>query len=514
MRTHSAVIIILLAGMLPLFLISCKKETSKEIPTVKSTLATNITANSATSGGTVTADGGDLVTDRGVCWSTSQNPTIKDNKTSDGAGIGTFTSSVTGLMPGTTYYLRAYASINGGATYGNQVVITTKVVLIYPLAQLDSISDINKTTSWFNTNKSFNLLNVQKSRYNGFEYTPNGFIPFITGSWSESKIINYYWSEVGMYLYTDLTGDANRDLYVYYLKATWPTNARGLNFFSEYEKQPFGYDLQVGLTQVRKCVLADVNNDKFNEIVLFSSGYDAMPFPGDSIGIFYPKKLQYQYLTKDIGYFHGGATGDINNDGLVDIVAYSGGSAIIPVHPVAYINKGNGVFALTNSIFKGFDNQDNYYTVELFDLNKDGRLDLLLGRKDVFLIIMQENGVFDRQKAISLPVESGLELMDIAFFDFNGDRNIDLLTMSNLNSYNGYKLSLYLNENNNYRNAATEYFNEYSGIGSKNWIAWIRLTDFDNDGDIDIVADGLYGDLNGHTIFWKNDNGKFTRIIQ
>jgi len=77
--------------------------------------------------------------------------------------------------------------------------------------------------------------------------------------------------------------------------------------YSEYEKNPNVYDIQIGLTQVRKCVVSDMDNDKIPDIMLFSSGYDGMPFPGDSLGIFYPKEMKYQYFNQDIGYFHGGA---------------------------------------------------------------------------------------------------------------------------------------------------------------------------------------------------------------
>ena len=484
-------------------------------PFVITTEPSQITSTTAISGGNIPTDGGAPVSSRGVCWSTKEIPTITDSKTTDGTGTGSFNSSITGLSPMTTYFIRAYATNSNGTTYGNQAITKTKEAPFYPISRLDSLSEINKTTSWFNTNQSFTqLFNLQNSQYNGFEKTSNGLIPFIPGTWLESKVINYYWGEVGMYLFTDLTGDGKKDLYTYYLKAPWPTNAHGLNLFSEYERQSSIYDLQVGLTQVRKCVLADINNDHFNEIVLFSSGYDGMPFPGDSIGIFYPRKLQYQYLAKDIGYFHGGATGDINNDGLTDIVAYSGGSAIIPVHPVAYINKGNGIFTLSNNVFKGFAQDDNYYTVELFDVNKDGKLDLLLGRKDLFIIIPQENGEFNRQKAINIPVETGLELMDISFFDYNLDGKLDLLTMSNKDSYNGFQLSLYLNENNNYSNKTSDFFDQFAGLGKNNWIAWIRLFDYDKDGDLDIVGDGLYGDLNNHLIYWRNDRGKFTLVKQ
>jgi hypothetical protein len=399
----------------------------------------------------------------------------------------------------------------------NNQSLNTTISQKFTIAKLDSISEINKTTSWYNTNRSFTrLFSVNESLYWGFEQTQTGLIPYNTGttsSWSSSK--NYFWNDLGTYLYTDLTGDGKKDLYAYYWKNPFPTNAKGLNLFSEYEKQPNVYDLQVGLTQVRKCVLADINNDKQNEIILFSSGYDAMPFPGDSIGIFYPKRKHYQYLSKDIGYFHGGATGDINNDGLTDIVAYSGGSAVIPTHPIALLNNGNETFTLSNQVFNGFDRSDNYYTVELFDLNKDEKLDLLLGSRDVFRIILQEKGIFDRSKAINIIVNPGLELMDIAFFDFNYDGAMDILTMSNKDGYNGYGLRLYLyNGNSSYTEATSTYFDSYSEVGPNSWIKWIHLFDIDNDNDFDIVADGLFGGLSKQLIYWKNENGKFIRTIQ
>ena len=95
-------------------------------PDISATAAvTDITETTATSGGTVSADGGDPVTARGVCWSTTANPTIADSKTSDGTGAGTFTSAITGLASGTTYYVRSYATNSMGTTYGPEINFTT-----------------------------------------------------------------------------------------------------------------------------------------------------------------------------------------------------------------------------------------------------------------------------------------------------------------------------------------------------------------------------------------------------
>ena len=95
-------------------------QTSALIPTLTTTVASSVSATSATSGGNISSDGGAAVTARGVCWSTSSNPTISGSKTSDAAGSGIFTSTITGLTAGTTYYIRAYATNSIGPAYGNE----------------------------------------------------------------------------------------------------------------------------------------------------------------------------------------------------------------------------------------------------------------------------------------------------------------------------------------------------------------------------------------------------------
>jgi len=89
------------------------------------TTISNISYTTASSGGNVTNDGGTVVTERGVCWSTSQGPTIADSKTIDGNGTGNFTSNITGLTAGTLYFVRAYATNSVGTAYGNQVSFST-----------------------------------------------------------------------------------------------------------------------------------------------------------------------------------------------------------------------------------------------------------------------------------------------------------------------------------------------------------------------------------------------------
>jgi gliding motility-associated-like protein len=94
-------------------------------PTLTTTSASSVTTNSATSGGNITSDGNKPVTARGICWSTSPNPTTSNSTTSDGTGTGSFTSALTGLTPGTLYYVKAYATNSVGTGYGNQQTFGT-----------------------------------------------------------------------------------------------------------------------------------------------------------------------------------------------------------------------------------------------------------------------------------------------------------------------------------------------------------------------------------------------------
>jgi uncharacterized protein (TIGR02145 family) len=115
------------------------------IPTLTTTSISNITAISASSGGNISDDGGSVITERGVCWSTNQNPTIIANKTIDGASIGEFTSNLIDLAVNTTYYICAYATNSIGTIYGNEISFTTEDGL--PTLTTTEISNITATSS-------------------------------------------------------------------------------------------------------------------------------------------------------------------------------------------------------------------------------------------------------------------------------------------------------------------------------------------------------------------------------
>ena len=116
------------------------------LATITTTAANSVTAATASSGGTIASDGGSAITARGICWSTAQNPTIAlATKTSDGTGTGTFTSSIAGLIPNTTYYVKAYATNSVGTAYGTE--ITFKTLADAPTVATNSITTIAATTA-------------------------------------------------------------------------------------------------------------------------------------------------------------------------------------------------------------------------------------------------------------------------------------------------------------------------------------------------------------------------------
>jgi hypothetical protein len=98
-------------------------------PLVTSGSASSIAATSVTCSGDVTSDGGATVTTRGICYDTSATPTTADSIVASGTGTGAFSSNLTGLTAGETYYWRAYATNANGTVYGTEYSFTTKTII-------------------------------------------------------------------------------------------------------------------------------------------------------------------------------------------------------------------------------------------------------------------------------------------------------------------------------------------------------------------------------------------------
>jgi len=132
-------------------IVSCKEKHSLPVLTTVSISA--VTLTSASSGGVITSDGGEAITARGVCWSIVANPTVSDNKTIDGTGIGSFESILTNLQAGTMYFVRAYATSIAGTSYGNEIAFKTTSTIPSAgnqiIADHTIVADFNKIPKYY-----------------------------------------------------------------------------------------------------------------------------------------------------------------------------------------------------------------------------------------------------------------------------------------------------------------------------------------------------------------------------
>ena len=168
------------------------------LPTVTTSAVSNITPLYAQCSGDVSADGGSNVTDRGVCWSLSENPTIADNKKIDviGYGTGSYTCNLSVLTPNTQYYVRAYATNSAGTAYGTQLSFTTTgsfaPINFNSGLTYGSITDIDGNI--YKTIKigsqEWMAENLKTTRYN-----EGTFIPEVTdpASWDNLTAPGYCW---------------------------------------------------------------------------------------------------------------------------------------------------------------------------------------------------------------------------------------------------------------------------------------------------------------------------------
>lgn len=139
-----------------------------------------------------------------------------------------------------------------------------------------------------------------------------------------------------------------------------------------HDVTPFGGDVPPA-THARKSLVADFNGDLRDDILVLDHGFDADPFPGstpkliiqDSPGVF-----SWSRLTDQTGFHHGGAAGDVDNDGDIDV--FVGGMS-----PLLFINDGFAGFGMVTNRFGG--GIDKIFSAELIDVDQDRFLDLLAG---------------------------------------------------------------------------------------------------------------------------------------
>ena len=388
-----------------------------------------------------------------------------------------------------------------------KLLIVFILLLIDPQAVYSQVSEINKTTGWYMTNECFQgQVDVNQTPYTGAELDLTLFSGFTNSS-------EYYGGFFqGYYLYCDLDNDGFNNFVRLMYKSPWPNEDRGIIVHSRRGLTTDDYTIRYGLTEPRKEVVTDFNNDGTKEVLLFSQGMDTDPFPGDSIMLYHIDGDSVQYFD-NVSFYHSGTVGDIDNDGDQDILtgfSYNDNNNFFRV-PEVYINEGDFNFRFDNSMFINFpENLNSWFTIELYDLNDDGYLDLLFeyftNEGPTLNIVYSSDGVYDYESRDIIdvsPYDTQGFIGDIDFYDLNNDSQTDIILSF---GYEKYQSLVYLRDEQDYVDATSTYI-EPSSIDDV-WVLWNFLKDIDDDGDIDIIPDGSQ-----HRFFYlENNNGVFQKV--
>ena len=268
----------------------------------------------------------------------------------------------------------------------------------------------------------------------------------------------------------------------------------------------------------RKALSGDFNGDGRMDVFVLDHGYDKPPFPGAAPYVILSSEDGYVLgsgLETFVGFQHGGASGDVDDDGDIDVFVTHLNTTD---GPFFLINDGAGSFALNTDRVEGLA-QMALFTAELVDVDGDAYLDLLVGghEHEIYgndlptqILWGDSTGTYSTGRATVLPAVIGHGVVvdiDVSDTDGDGDRDIVINRTGDerSSSYQGYYVQLVEQV------AARRFEDRTAQLFSGNedpdadWIVWIRICDCDVDGDVDIVVDNA-----ARNLIWKNDGtGKF-----
>lgn len=264
----------------------------------------------------------------------------------------------------------------------------------------------------------------------------------------------------------------------------------------------------------RKVIVGDFDGNGWLDVVIVGTGYDASPWPGESAKIL--MNTNGKFTTKDLGiglgYFASVTAGDVNNDGALDLFVTNNQNI-----SKFLVNDGLGNFVADLNMYPNTYYNKSFFTSELYDLNNDGYLDLIIGGHEhnganTQILWGNATGNYMTSKMTTLPAVAGNGVVvDFDFLDFDKDGNTDILitrTGSGTTGplyYQGYYLQLLKGNGNVFTDVTSSNLKNNANATAK-WVNWIKIQDVDNDGDLDITAeDKFYG------LVWLNNGGIFSK---
>ena len=337
---------------------------------------------------------------------------------------------------------------------------------------------------------------------------------------------------------TALYVDYNRDglVDIISVDSDWTENSRKpIRFFlasqeGSFYPDPLNDGRIIGQVHPRKQVYGDFNKDGYPDILLIGHGYDAEPWPGE-----YPIVLMSQggASFKDIKYlnfvsfYHGGATGDYDNDGDLDAFLVDSGRGL----SVMMINDSTGSFSFDTSLVDQ-SLMTSMYNAEMYDVDKDGVLDLIVGGHDhegpfssweepfmyrnMPIVFWGDGKTFNSENYTRFPKTNrwGFGLAtDFDFFDIDGNgieeviisRTGDGRADNSIRSYRGWDIQILKREGRVFEDATSEFFSDSSIDVNDSWLVWL---------DIDEIDDQVYliGSQDTTRPFFKLIDGRFYKL--
>ena len=269
-----------------------------------------------------------------------------------------------------------------------------------------------------------------------------------------------------------------------------------------------------GVVHARKVLVGDYNGDGWPDLFVIGHGYDQPPFPGEFPLLFLSNgngTLRYDNsLEAMVGFHHGGASGDVDHDGDIDILV------VQQHHPFVLVNNGSGVFTKDPARIPAEAEWKNWFTGELLDADSDGHLDVVIGGHEfesapTTVYWGNGSGGFSADRKTILPAiaDKGI-VLDYASEDIDGDGDRDMVVSRTGSSpfYSGRYLQVLVQ-------SAPRVFSDQTGarinmVTTGIWIDYIRLQDINGDQFVDILHDDKNEMFNGQYAWINNGQGVFS----
>jgi len=267
----------------------------------------------------------------------------------------------------------------------------------------------------------------------------------------------------------------------------------------------------IGLITARKTIIGDFNGDGKPDVFFADHGIHT-GWPGGIPGLLLSNNDGYNFELTDLprGFYHTTTSGDIDNDGDLDIYIPALENSNSVMSYSFLINDGLGNFVIRNDI----DNRDFVsVTSELYDINNDGFLDLIIGTGSTR--IFYGDGVsFLSKPYIELNEEVGTwEVYDFGFYDLDEDGYDDIIVSFANWQTNEFKIRIFKqNSDNSFIEKTSDWIENNSGQGHS--LVWIRVQDIDNNGFVDIIENDKGGSnpIGNTPERWEWNGAKFKKI--